>query len=411
MRNWHFSSFYFFYFITLGILVPYWSLHLQDLGFDATQIGQLMGIFLLTKMVAPNIWAALADRVAHEKGHSFGLLKFAAIATLALYCLMFWATSFWTVAAVMFSYCLFWNACLPQLEAATLNHLKGRSSSNIAHTSSSYGSSIHYGSIRLWGSIGFIVSVFGIGVLMDFYGPSVILPAGALGLSSIVLVSLCMQTAKSNVQHQSSTTTDSMPSISRLLNIRIIMLLLLCVAMQMSHAPFYTFFSIYLESYQYSKTYIGALWSVGVIFEIGVFLIAYRLLRHYRLAHLLTFTFAIASIRWFLVAKFPENGALIFFSQMLHALTYGLYHSVMIQFIDRLFQGSYQIRGQALYSSVSFGAGGAAGSILSGYVWSSYGGSFLFQSAAWLMLVVTIVSFLITPLITRASTTEAVKST
>ena len=97
MRNWHFSSFYFFYFITVGVLVPYWSLHLKYLDFNATEIGQLMGIFLLTKVVAPNIWAILADRIAYKKGHSLGLLKFAAMATFALYCLMFWVSSFFTV--------------------------------------------------------------------------------------------------------------------------------------------------------------------------------------------------------------------------------------------------------------------------------------------------------------------------
>lgn len=395
MRNRHFSSFYFFYFITVGIVVPYWSLHLKYLDFNATEIGQLMGILLLTKVIAPNIWAVIADRMAYEKGSSLGLLKFATIATLAFYCLMFWATSFWTVAAVMVAYCLFWNACLPQLEAATLNHLKNNASNEDPDNKSSYG----YGAIRLWGSIGFIVSVMGVGTLMDFYGPVVILPAGAVGLLSIVIVSFWMRSGKAKPANTSASTA----SIRQLLNTKIMLLLLLCVAMQMTHAPFYTFFSIYLESYHYSKTHIGILWSVGVLFEIGIFLISYRLLRRYRLANLLSFTFAVASVRWFLVAQYPESGGIILFSQILHAITYGLYHSIMIQLIDRFFQGRYQIRGQALYSSVTFGIGGAAGSILSGYMWSAYGGNFLFFAAAYLMLAVTIVSLIITPKIIRVA--------
>ena len=405
MRNWHFSSFYFFYFITVGVLVPYWSLHLKYLDFNATEIGQLMGIFLLTKVVAPNIWAILADRIAYKKGHSLGLLKFAVMATFALYCLMFWVSSFWHVAAVMFSYCLFWNACLPQLEAATLNHLKSGSTQTDAGGNSAY----HYGSIRLWGSIGFIVSVVCLGSLMDIYGPIIIVPAGAMGLLSVVVVSFWMKADASALRSASSSNlqgTSTKIPIGRLLNPKIIMLLLLCVAMQMSHAPFYTFFSIYMESHAYSKSYIGLLWSIGVVFEIGVFLIAYRLLRYFRLSHMLTFTFAIASIRWFLVAYYPENGAIMFFSQIMHAVTYGLYHSIMIQLIDRFFQGRYQIRGQALYSSVSFGVGGAVGSIVSGYVWSSFGGNFVFLCAAWLMFAVTIISLAISSRITNVSTSN-----
>jgi len=392
MRNWHFSSFYFFYFVSVGVFVPYWSLHLKYLDFNATEIGQLMGIFLLTKVVAPNIWATLADHVASEKGHSLGLLKFAAFAAFAFYCLMFWANSFWYIGAVMAAYCLFFNAWLPQLEAATLNHLKSQARDKVDQDSSGH----HYGSIRLWGSIGFILTVLTLGALIDSYGPAIILPAGAISLLSIVIVSFWMKGGAAELTPESRVKIP----IRQLLNIKIILLLSLCVAMQISHAPFYTFFSIYLESYGYSKTYIGILWSVGVVFEIGIFLIGYRLLRYYRLAHLLSFTFAIASARWFMLAQYPENGVILFFSQVLHAITYGLYHSIMIQFIDRFFKGRYQIRGQALYTSVSFGLGGAAGSVISGYVWSGFGGNYLFLCAGVLMFAVTIISLFITPRIT-----------
>jgi len=151
MRHWYLSGFYFFYFISLGIVVPYWSLHLKYLGFNATEIGQLMSILLLTKVIAPNIWAAVADRMVYERGSSVALLQFATIATVAFYCLMFWAQSFWAVAAVMFAYCVFWNACLPQVEAATLNYFKSQDTQDARE--------YRYGSIRLWGSVGFIVRV------------------------------------------------------------------------------------------------------------------------------------------------------------------------------------------------------------------------------------------------------------
>ena len=108
--------------------------------------------------------------------------------------------------------------------------------------------------------------------------------------------------------------------------------------------------------------------------------------------HLLTFTFLIAAIRWYLVAAFPENIVMILISQTMHAITYGLYHIVMIQLIDRFFVGRYQIRGQALYSSITFGLGGAVGSILSGYIWSYFGQNELFYYSGLLMFLVMLVS-------------------
>jgi len=305
------------------------------------------------------------------------LLKFATLATLLTYCLTYLAEGFWSMALVMLSFCVFWNACLPQLEAATLNHLKADKD--------------RYGLIRLWGSVGFILTVLGLGWLMDHTGPGAILPAGTVALLSVFIASFAMRDGGS----EPNKTSVTIP-IKQLLSPRVMVLLLLCVFMQISHAPFYTFFSIYLDSYGYSKFHIGWLWSLGVICEIIIFIVCVPLLRRYSLSSLLSLSFLIAAIRWCLVARYPDIPAVVWFTQALHAITYGLYHSVMIQLIDRLFQGRYQIRGQALYSSVTFGLGGAIGSFVSGYVWTVFGRNFLFMAAGVMMILVFFFSIFFT---------------
>ena len=387
MRTWHFSNFYFFYFTTVGVVVPYWGLFLQSRGFNPREIGQLMAIFLLTKLIAPNIWASIADNMTAKKGSSLSLLKQAALVTFLLYCLMFVVDSFWATAAVMFSFCIFWNASLPQLEAATLNHLQDRRDK--------------YGQVRLWGSVGFIVMVQSLGLIMDVTGPEAILPAGAIAILSVFFASLLLR--KPNKQADEKLVIND-PDISQdkpikllsLVNKNVVFLLTLCVFMQVSHAPWHTFFSIYLEGYGYSKSSIGALWSIGVVFEILVFIVGYKLLQRFRLADLLTFTFLIAAIRWVMVASFPESGWLVLITQIMHSVTYGLYHSVMIKLIDRLFQGRYQIRGQALYSSITFGLGGAIGSFISGHIWTVYGQNELFMVSGLMMLLVFVITLFFT---------------
>jgi len=52
---WRLSGFYFFYFASLGALVPYWGLYLRTLGFNVVEIGELIAIIMATKIVAPNI--------------------------------------------------------------------------------------------------------------------------------------------------------------------------------------------------------------------------------------------------------------------------------------------------------------------------------------------------------------------
>ncbi len=49
--------------------------------------------------------------------------------------------------------------------------------------------------------------------------------------------------------------------------------------MQVAHAPFNTFYSIYLVESGYSTTAVGWLWALGVIAEIGLFLWLPRMMR------------------------------------------------------------------------------------------------------------------------------------
>lgn len=383
MGSWRFSNFYFFYFSSVGIIVPYWSLYLQHLQFTAAEIGELTAILVLTKVVAPNIWGSLADRINVRNGEALRILRWATGGSLVIFCILYLQeasgvgvlkTNYWLMAFVLFGYSVFWNACMPQVEAATLNHLAGER--------------FRYGTIRLWGSIGFIVTVLGLGYVMDYTGPSIILHAGAISFFALFIASFLL-----NSKLATKKADKTKVPLRQLLNKRVVLILAFCTLMQASHAPFYTFFSIYLEGYDYSKSHIGWLWTIGVIFEIGVFIVGYRLLRQYRLINLLTFTFAVAALRWFLLAQFPENLFMVWTAQILHAITYGLNHSVMMQLIDQFFQGRYQVRGQALYLSMSFGIGGAIGSAGSGYIWTAFGANQLFFIAAVLMLIVTLVSF------------------
>ena len=66
-------------------------------------------------------------------------------------------------------------------------------------------------------------------------------------------------------------------------------------------------------------------------------------------------------MRWILVGYFVDVLWVLIIAQTLHAASFGIYHASAIELIHRYFPGAHQGKGQALYSSVSFGAGGAVG--------------------------------------------------
>jgi len=361
MPYWRFSNFYFFFFASIGVLVPYWSLYLKSLGFGPAEIGELMAVIMATKIVAPNIWGWIADNT----GRRVQIIRLTTLFALIAFGGVFLRQGYWWIAAVMCLFSFFWNAALPQFEAATMNMLGDQ-----AH---------RYSRIRLWGSIGFIVAVVALGPVLDLVGPGIIPVAILLMLLGLVVSAWLVPLENGlSVEHVGG-------SIWQVLSQpQVVIILLVCFLLQASHGPYYTFYTIYMEEAGYSRSLIGQLWALGVVAEIGVFVVMHRLLPRYGAKALLLLSLGLTTLRWLLTAWFVDSLAVMVFSQLLHAASFGLYHAVAIHLIHKIFIGRNQGRGQALYSSLSFGAGGAIGSLMSGYLWGGVGAVITFQLAALL---------------------------
>jgi len=359
MPYWRLSGFYFFYFATLGVLVPYWGLYLQSIDFSPREIGTLLALLMLTRIVAPVLWGWFADHRAQR----VQVIRVASVLTLVAFSGVFFGQSFAWLALIMLLFSFFWHASLPLVEVTTMNHLAREPGA--------------YGRVRLWGSIGFIVSVVAMGPLIDARGPWWVLPSLWTLIAGIGFYALTLP--ESQVRGSLDRPGPFLAVITRK---EVFAFLLACLLMQLSHGPYYTFYSIYLDAYAYSKTVIGMLWALGVICEIVVFLLMRRLLARIDLRQMLLTSFAFAALRWMLIGFFPQHLGVLVVAQCLHAATFGAFHATAIQMVHRFFVGRHQHRGQAIYGSASFGIGGALGSLYSGYSWTTLGPPATFSIAA-----------------------------
>jgi len=370
MPYWRLSIFYLCYFAALGALVPFWGLYLKQLGFSAVEIGELMAIPMATKFVAPYIWGWIGDHL----GHRMLIVRLGSLLTSLIFLAVFWLQGFWELGIAMALFSFFWNAVLPQFEAVTLLYLKKRVD--------------RYARIRVWGSIGFIVTVLLLGVAVDRNGPAVVLPVLFMIYLSIWISSLLIK------DPQSETATGSQPPIISILRQPPVMaFFLVCFLLQAGHGAYYTFFSIYMEEVGYSKTLIGQFWALGVLAEVSVFLVMHKLLQGFGARTVLITSLLLAALRWILIGNFPLSLPILLFAQLLHAATFGTFHAAAIHLVHHYFTGRHQGRGQALYSSLSFGAGGALGSLLSGYLWNSAGPAFTFGVSTMMTLLAVVVAW------------------
>ena len=368
---WRLSGFYFFYFAFVGVMSPYWGLYLKSLQFSALQIGVLMSLLAVMRIFAPNVWGWIADHT----GRRVLIVQVAAAASLVAFAGVFFGSGFLWLFAVMGLMSFFWSASLPLVEATTLSHLGERTAS--------------YGRIRLWGSVGFIFAVVGVGYVLDWV-PISSLPWMVLAfLGGIALFSRHIPEAPAMRAEAAQQTVWRV-----LRKPEVMALIAACFLMSAAHGPYYTFYSIYLVEHAYSKSSVGWLWAVGVICEIGVFIWMPHLLRHFSLRRILLFSFAMAVLRFLLIAWGVEWFALVLFAQTLHAFSFGAYHAAAVALIHHYFHGRNQARGQAIYASLSFGAGGALGSLYSGYTWEALGPQLTFSIAAGLALLAMLVLLL-----------------
>jgi PPP family 3-phenylpropionic acid transporter len=366
---WRLSGFYFFYFATLGGFLPYWSLYLKDSGFNAAEIGELTALLVGTKIIAPNLWGWIADHT----GKSLRVIRIASFFAMVLFAGFLYQRSYQWFALVTIGFSFFWNAALPQFEAATLHHLKIE-----PH---------RYSNIRLWGSIGFIVTVLGVGYLLDLY------PIDLLPLFIVVLLALIWLISLVTPEVTVAKASQAMIGIGQIIKqSEVIAFLVVYMLLQASHGPYYVFFSIYLKQYEYSATTIGLLWSLGACAEIVVFVFMRQLLKSNSLRHILLISCLLAVLRWLLIAWYADNMWILLSAQLLHAATFGSAHVAAMHLVQSYFGQHHQGKGQALYSSLSFGLGGMVGGLYSGYGWDLYGAQWVFSFAAILSFLAYIIA-------------------
>lgn len=356
---WRLSGFYFFYFSVIGAFAPYWSLYLQSLGFSALQIGVLMSLLLFTRIFSPAAWGWLADHM----GRRVRVVQIAAASGLLSFCGFFLGESFAWVFFVMLSMSFFWSASLPLMEAITLSHLGDRTDK--------------YGRIRSWGSVGFVLAVVGIGYFLQSVEITWLLWI-ILGLKFGIVIFSYQIPEKEIINY-----TAGLHTVRQIcLRPEVMAFLIASLLMLFAHGTYYTFFSIYLVEHGYDKGFIGWLWATGVICEIGIFFIMPWLMRHFSLKDILIFSFACAILRFLLIGQGVAWPVIIVLAQVLHAATYGAHHIAAMMVIHQFFHGRHQAKGQAIYTSIAYGLGGALGAISSGYTWDWLGAEITFFISA-----------------------------
>jgi PPP family 3-phenylpropionic acid transporter len=350
---------YFWYFAALGLFVPYWPVYLDARGFDAVQIGVLTGVFAAFRIVGAPAYAHWAD----ISGRPLALLRMAAAVCLVCALAFPGLGSLPALALALALFSALWNGIVSVYDAHVLEALGAESG--------------RYGSLRLWGSVGFIATSAAAGGLLA--GEQVMampwLLAALIGCTGLALAGLG---AGAPGGHR----REAEPLGPALRDRRVHAFLLVSFLMLLSHGAYYGFLSLYLAQHGYSRLAIGLLWAWAVAAEIVVFLLGRRLLARFSLQGLVVTAVAATAVRWLLIGALPGQLAAMLVAQAGHMASFGLFHLCAVEVARRLFPPGAAARAQALHGSIGFGLGGMVGALAAGWTWEHVGPAAAFYAAA-----------------------------
>lgn len=349
------GAFYFAFFAYVGLMVAYLPAYLAARGLGAAEIAWVLALPQVVRIFAPTAGGWAADRTGARRA----FVALGCAANALCFALMPLAGGTAAIAALVAGGALLSAAALPLVEAITLGVLAGQPG--------------RYGPIRVWGSLGFIVAVLVGGAWLERHAAATVAPALSLAGAASLAAALALPSAQ--VPRAPSGRVLALPRGAA-------MLLACGFCMALAHGTLYAFLTLHLERVGYGPSLIGLLWTLGVLAEILVFLALPAIFLRAGLPAILMVSCLMGAARFLIIGWAAEFGWLVVLAQLMHAATFGAFHAASVAAIHRLFPATSHGRGQALYSSLANGAGGAAGTLAAGWAWEMAGPGAAFSVAA-----------------------------
>jgi len=351
------AGFYFLYFATVGITLPFFPPYFKSLGFSATEVGVLLALSPLLTLVSPPLFGHLADRT----GRADRVLALVAFGALAGFAPLLGARSYGAVFLCFAVSSFFVSSTTSLADSLALRRVASAGGS--------------YAHLRVFGSLGFVASSAAFGFLASQIDRRAVIAAVACAAAGAAW-SLCLRS-------RSAAEGRRAPFAGvRLLRDRDVVLLLAASSLHwIACAPYNGLFAIHVTALGLSPSVVAMAADAGVAAEIAVMASYPKLFERIAPRKVLFVAFAGTVVRWAGLALTSSPAAIVALSA-LHGLTFGAFYVAAVGFMARRVPGSLRASGQALFAAVVFGIGGLVGFPLAGAGYDLLGGHRLFGAAA-----------------------------
>jgi PPP family 3-phenylpropionic acid transporter len=332
--NLNFSKFYFFVFFGIGSLFPLLSLYLKDVvGLSGSQIGIIMSISPVVMIVVQPIWGILSD-VTQKPSY----LLSAAILLTAIFGIIYsFINSYYWIVIMAILLAIVQSAVIPLSDSIAVNYVQKTKG--------------QYGSLRLWGAVGFAIAVQIVGWLSDQISLSVI-----FYVFSIALLVSCLFAWQLPKENQSMK-ISLRKGLKELINVpRYFVFLFISFLVLGPLLANNIYFGILIAEVGGGLTGIGLAFLLAAGSEAPFMKVASLWINKLGMINILILATVVAAIRWFLYFIEPPL-SIIYLSTIAQGLSFGLFMPAAIQYVRDLAPKKVGATAISLYSAIGNGLG------------------------------------------------------
>jgi MFS transporter, PPP family, 3-phenylpropionic acid transporter len=307
------AMFYAAFFAFAGIQMPYLPAWLEAKGLDARQIGIVLAVPMLIRVVAVPFATRLIDRRFDHKT----ALTLAAALSAAGYAAMGTAFGFAAIVAAYAAISIAYSPVLPLADSYGLRGLNARG--------------LTYGPVRLWGSVAFIFANMAGGVVLATLGAGELIWVLTGAMAVIGAVTLLLPRT-----FDAAAGAVKKPAPGGLWRSGLFVAVVVGASLiQASHAVMYGFATLQWSADGLGGTSIGILWAIGVAAEILLFAVSGRAIARLGAIEMILLGALGATLRWTAMAIDPP-AVLLPILQCLHGLSFGATHLGAMHVLGRL---------------------------------------------------------------------------
>ncbi|MEK3881692.1 MFS transporter [Paenibacillus sp. PL2-23] len=352
LRAFNFSTF-----STQALVVSFIPLYFMTRGYSESQIGILYSSGLFVSIFANILMGLLSDKYRTIRKILIGLL----LGQLAMLSLLFPLENFVMVCVVMMAFSFVQTPIIPLSDSLIL-------------LSSQY-TGTPYALIRIFGSLGFAISAYGLGLLLKGIGSEWTIFVAICTVSVSLLLTIYLK------DYQRQSNKIELGGFFEVLKQRhVLMFFFMILLVSISHRMYEGFLAVTMRQLGASDSLVGMSFLVSATSEIPILFLLGKYGHKFKELPLLVLASLLYGLRLWIMGQI-EDPRWFLATQAMHSITFGIYFSTALRYISHLIPDEYRASGQAVYTVIWTGLAGLVSGVIGGLVYEELGRTMFYMVA------------------------------